>query len=252
MGLFGYTTSVLVFAILAPTVWAVTDDQLFSYAQVTAPTIFAGSASAGQYSRGSVEYNYRYYADSGNYLALDPAGMIYVVGKYTDDKVVTVGAASAFADFVSAWKSREPNPAKDAAHDVGESVFGGLVPPSIGNIITQTGSLTTYRLLSADGLVVGNLIVDNNGKMIASERVNAAGEAIELVPERDPYFLVRGTPPRVVAREILDDQSGGVIGYEYIGADGLVTHHEIVPEYKATYRVENGKVFGKNGLPLAP
>ncbi len=227
-------------------------DQLFAYAEATAPNILIGPVTAGQYLRNNTEYNYRFYEGSGNYLAIDPAGVIYVMGKYTDDKVLTIGPASAFENFVSAWKSREPNPTKDAAHDVGESAFGGLVPPTIGKIVAQTSSLTTYQLLSDDGLVVGNMIVDNNGKMIASERVNATGEAIELVPERDPYFLVRGNPPRIVAREIDDDESGGVVGLEYIGADGVVTRLEIVPEYQGIYRVENGKFMGKNGLPLAP
>lgn len=252
MGIVNNSITVLTLALLTPAGFAATDDQLFAYAEATASNFFIGPVTAGQYLKNNTEYNYRRYEGSGNYLAIDPAGVIYVMGKYTGDKVVTIGPASAFEDFVSAWKSREPNPAKEAAHDVGESAFGGLVPPSIGKIAAQTSSLTTYQLLSSDGVVVGNLIVDNNGKMIASERVSATGESIELVPERDPYFLVRGNPPRIVAREIADDESGGVVGFEYIGVDGVVTHHEIVPEYKGIYRVENGKFLGKTGLPLAP
>ncbi len=252
MSVINNTITALALALFAPAGLAATDDQLFAYAEASAPNLLIGPVTAGQYLRNNIEYNYRRYEGSGNYLAIDPAGVIYVMGKYTDDKVVIVGPAAVFTDFVSAWKSREPNPAKDAAHDVGESAFGGLAPPTIGKIIAQTSSLTTYQLLSANGVMVGNLIIDGNGKMIASERINAAGEAIELVPERDPYFLVRGNPLRVVAREIVDGESGGVVGFEYIGADGVVTHHEIVPEYQGVYRVENGKFLGKNGLPLAP
>lgn len=252
MNVINNSITALALALFASAGPAATTDPLFAYAEATAPNLLIGPVTAGQYLRNNTEYNYRFYQGSGNYLAIDPAGVVYVMGKYTDDKVVSIGPASAFDDFVSAWKSRVPNPAKEAAHDVGESAFGGLVPPSIGKVVTQTSSLTSYRLLSGDGLVVGNLIVDNNGKMIASERVDATGEAIELVPERDPYFLVKGNPSRIVAREIVDDESGGVVGFEYIGADGVVTHHEIVPEYQGIYRVENGKFLGKNGLPLAP
>jgi hypothetical protein len=53
-----------------------------------------------------------------------------------------------------------------------------------------------------------------------------------------------------VAREI-QDQDVGVIGYERIGVDGVITHYEISPEYKGIYTVQNGRLFGKNGLPLA-
>lgn len=242
-------TTFLALALLSSAVQAVSDDQLFDYAEAIAPDTFIGPTSAGRYLRGTQEYNYRFYQGSGNYLAIDPAGMIYVTGMMTDNKLVAVGPVTAFADFVTAWKSRAPNPAQEAAHDVGESAFGGLVPPVIGRIVSQTDSLTTYQALSPEGLLVGNLIVDINGKLIASERLDATGDPVEIVPERDPYFLIRGTPPRIVAREILD-QDVGVIGYEIIDVNGVVTRHEISPEYKSTYRVEGGRLLGKDGLPL--
>lgn len=79
--------AMLLLALLSTTVFAITDNQLFAYAEATHPDIFTGTAAAGQFRQGGQEYNYRFYKASGNYLAVDPAGVISIMGTYTGNKV---------------------------------------------------------------------------------------------------------------------------------------------------------------------
>jgi len=65
----------------------VSNARLFSFAEANFPEIFAGDFVAGKLD----QFDYRYYSQSGNYLAIDNAGMIYVLGPYTNNAILSVG-----------------------------------------------------------------------------------------------------------------------------------------------------------------
>ena len=52
------------------------NSRVFAYAEANFPSIFTNAGTAGQYQ----QYLYRYYPASGNYLGIDPAGDVFILG----------------------------------------------------------------------------------------------------------------------------------------------------------------------------
>ena len=82
--------------------FAITDAQVFAYAEANYPDLFSGAATAGTYQT----YNYQYYPASQNYLAVDTNGMIYMLGAATGGALAPVGAVSSFAALITAWEAQ--------------------------------------------------------------------------------------------------------------------------------------------------
>lgn len=80
---------------------AVTDSQLFAYAEAYYPEIFSGAASSGSYQN----YRYRYYPGSTNYLAIDDTGTVAVLGPVTANKITAVGSVTSFAGAIASWET---------------------------------------------------------------------------------------------------------------------------------------------------
>lgn len=95
--------ALLLLAMTSTTAFAVTDAQVFAYAEANYPSIFTGTATAGQYQ----QYNYRYYPASGNYLAVDTSGEIFILGPYTGDVITSVGPVTAYASTITAWEATQ-------------------------------------------------------------------------------------------------------------------------------------------------
>ncbi|MDP2285448.1 MAG: hypothetical protein Q8L06_15020, partial [Pseudohongiella sp.] len=74
----------------------VSDAKLFSFAEATYPEIFPGEYVSGRLN----QFDYRFYPQSGNYLAVDNAGMIYVLGPYTNNVILNVGPVEAFRSAI--------------------------------------------------------------------------------------------------------------------------------------------------------
>src|SRR3989338_10382491 len=79
----------------------ITDDQVFAYAEANYSSIFTGAAISGTY----LQYNYRYYSASGNYLGIDTAGEIFILGPYSNNVLADVGPVASFADAITAWET---------------------------------------------------------------------------------------------------------------------------------------------------
>jgi hypothetical protein len=88
-------------ALLSMAVHAITDTQLFAWAEAKYPQYFRGAAQPGQYE----QYNYRYYPDTGNYLGIDPLGNVYVLGKDFGEQIRYFGSEQSFADNITAWQA---------------------------------------------------------------------------------------------------------------------------------------------------
>lgn len=83
---------------------AVTDAQLFAYAEANYPGIFAGSGVAGNYQN----YRYRYYPGSGNFLGIDDSGMVFLLGPFTANKLTALSSVNAFAGVIANWEASAP------------------------------------------------------------------------------------------------------------------------------------------------
>ncbi len=79
----------------------VSNARVFAYAEANYPGIFPGAATAGQYQ----QYDYRHYTASGNYLAVDTSGMIFILGPYTGNMITPVGTVASLANIITAWEA---------------------------------------------------------------------------------------------------------------------------------------------------
>ncbi len=94
-------TIAFVMLLISSATFAITDLQVFAFAEAKYPALFSGTPISGQY----LKYNYRYYPTSKNYLAIDSAGFISILGPFTANVITTVGAVSDFAKDITAWEA---------------------------------------------------------------------------------------------------------------------------------------------------
>ena len=73
--------------------------KVFSYLEGVYPHLFKGLGVAGQ----SAQYSYRFYAQTGNYLAIDDMGTIFMLGSFTNNAVATLGTVDSFRTLISRW-----------------------------------------------------------------------------------------------------------------------------------------------------
>ncbi len=88
-------------SISCSSVFAITNLQVFSYAEANYSDIFAGIPSDGQYQ----QYTYRYYPESGNYLGIDDKNEIFILGPYTGNVITSVGLVSSYTDLINTWEN---------------------------------------------------------------------------------------------------------------------------------------------------
>src|SRR5437870_1061592 len=81
---------------------AQTVQQVFDFAQATYPSLFSGTPESGTY----LQYTYRYYPTSKNYLAVDNNNVIAMMGPATANAIRTIGPVSAYATDVNAWVAK--------------------------------------------------------------------------------------------------------------------------------------------------
>jgi hypothetical protein len=114
------------------TVAAISNAQLFSWAAATYPQIFPGTPTAGVYQ----QYSYQGYS-SGNYLAVDNAGAVYVLGPVSGNTILNVGTLTSFASMVTAWQATQP-----AAGSSGSGGTAGGTGATGGTTATTTPVIT--------------------------------------------------------------------------------------------------------------
>ena len=90
----------LLSVMLSTTAFAISGDRVFSFAEAKFPSIFTGLPTSGQFQ----QYNYRYYPASGNYLAVDTLGTVFILGPYTGGVLSTVGPAASFETAILEWE----------------------------------------------------------------------------------------------------------------------------------------------------
>lgn len=70
----------------------------------TCPHPFHGAGVAGQ----SAQYHYRFYEQTGNYLSVDNAGMLYILWPYTGNTLKQIGEVNSLLAAITAWEARLP------------------------------------------------------------------------------------------------------------------------------------------------
>jgi serralysin len=97
-------TKVIIFyclSIYCSLTFAITNLQVFSYAEANYPNFFSGTPTDGQYQ----QYTYRYYSGTGNYIGIDDKNEIYILGPDTGNALTSVGSVSSYADLIAAWEN---------------------------------------------------------------------------------------------------------------------------------------------------
>lgn len=148
------STALLLLALFPISSFAMTDARVFAFAEANYPGIFAGTGTDGQYQ----QYNYRYYPDSGNYLAVDTSGEIFILGPYTGNVITSVGPVTAYAGYITAWEASSI-PYTMTWHEVSgnctlypDQIFAGTLTPTIqGSGIYTTAVDGTVLTLTAPG-----------------------------------------------------------------------------------------------------
>ena len=137
----------LLSVMLSTTAFAISGDRVFSFAEAKFPSIFTGLPTSGQFQ----QYNYRYYPASGNYLAVDTLGTVFILGPYTGGVLSTVGPAASFETAILEW----------------EKVVKPIIP-SMNSVSVISASVTTngpivIPLTILDPTVPSNLTVAPDG-----------------------------------------------------------------------------------------
>jgi hypothetical protein len=168
----GKKLAALLLALLSTAVFAVTDNQVFAYAEANYPSLFAGNVTAGQFQ----QYNYRYYQTSDCYLAVDTAGVISMLGSCTGGVLTAVGPVAAFADAIIAWE------AAPSANYTG-TWSGTYLGMTLTYQITQAGANLTLKsvptLLTAQQTFTGT--INGNTALIATTDYAAATATLTAI-----------------------------------------------------------------------
>jgi hypothetical protein len=77
---------------------SITWTTLVSWAEQAYPKIFGGPSKSGRYQ----DFDYVFYSETGNYIALRNGGMVYVLGPSFDNKLQQVGTLSSLETRVRA------------------------------------------------------------------------------------------------------------------------------------------------------
>lgn len=81
----------------------ISNARVFAYAEANYPSIFTGSATAGEYQ----QYDYRLYPDSQNYLAVDTDGMVFILGPFTGNVITPVGQVESYRTYILDWEATQ-------------------------------------------------------------------------------------------------------------------------------------------------
>jgi hypothetical protein len=119
---------------ISPLCFAITETQVFAFAEANYPGLFTGTSTTGQYQ----QYNFRYYADNDNYLALDSSGEIFILGPIlTENKITSVGMVTDYASAIIAWEATTGGTTNSAS----------LSPPAnvmVAKVNSQTVGTNTF------------------------------------------------------------------------------------------------------------
>jgi uncharacterized protein (TIGR01370 family) len=142
---------------------AISGARAFAYAAGNYPQLFAGAAITGSYA----QFDYAYFPDTQNYVAVDKSGGVWVLGDFTNHAVTFVGMLANFVPAIQTW---EDSVGLAPAPTV--SVAANATTAFIGQPVTLTWSSQNAVSCSASGAWAGSL--PTNGSQRATLAVSGA------------------------------------------------------------------------------
>ena len=82
----------------------ISNTRAFAYAESNYATLFAGPPTADQIDYQGHHYDYRYYPFTQNYLAVDPAGVVWILGPVSNNVIASVGPVESFRSVITTWE----------------------------------------------------------------------------------------------------------------------------------------------------
>lgn len=126
------TTALLILALHAASATAVTNSQVFAFAEANYAAFFNGTGQDGTYD----QYSYRYYPATGNYLAVGSNGRVYALGAFTGNQILDVGALTDYTSAITAWESSQSGSGANSGSSSGATC--GTAPA--GMTYSQSGN----------------------------------------------------------------------------------------------------------------
>ena len=151
----------------------ISNARLFAYAEGNFPSIFAGSITSGQY----LQYNYRYYSTSRNYLAVDTAGGVYILGPISNGVIESVGTLASNANDITAWEATQKGNATPPSAPTGVTAV-----PGTGKIMVSWNAVagaTSYKVYASMTPSANALVGSTSGTSI-----------VDMAPNNDNYYIV--------------------------------------------------------------
>jgi hypothetical protein len=154
-------------------VGAQTVTQVFGFAEATYPSLFAGTPVSGTY----LQYTYRYYPTSKNYLAVDNSNVISLLGPASGNVILAIGPVSAFSGDINAWVAKQ-TPGVDVS-----TAVKTVCPTQTGLVYSScSGSGSNTAVSFLDPIYTGSF--KNSGTVTSSTQPGVSvGSACSLAIE---------------------------------------------------------------------
>jgi len=167
---------------------AITDAQLFAFAEGNYPSIFAGTPVSGALQ----PYNYRYYPASQNYLATDTSGAVFILGPYTAGQLLQVAGPGILDPLVISWETKKtgictsyiPDPTFPLPSFTVQEAWTGTTSNPMATRSSAAISNPLDLVQQITGLAVPNLFQECNGVF---STLPAAGTPASAIPS--PWIM---------------------------------------------------------------
>lgn len=135
------------------------DSRVFAFAEANYPSSFAGKVTEGQ----AQQYHYRYYAGTGNYLAVDTLGGIYGLGPYTNGVISGFGPVTNYVIAIVSWEQKSPTTPPIASGKLNQTVSFGAAPTiAIGGSGSVSATATSGLAVSYSSMTTSICTINGN------------------------------------------------------------------------------------------
>lgn len=118
---------------------SISNARVFAYAEANFPALFAGTPSSGQTTYQGKQYSYQHYPTSNNYLAIDNAGVISILGAYTGGALSALGPVTTYESAITAWEAT-----RAGTGTTGGTTSSKGIRPAISWEVSVTPAIYTY------------------------------------------------------------------------------------------------------------
>ncbi len=156
--------------------FAITNDQLFSWAAANYPQFFQGIPSSGQFEL----YDYRFYAATGNYLGVDALGNVSASGPAFGKTIRNLGTVQTYSDLVVAWAAKQAGATTTGTINISGSVTDKNGLPVAGVTVTlfhHNDGKTTTATTDVNGFYTFHGVDKTNNSYYTADNTIYAGKA---------------------------------------------------------------------------